>query len=237
MAVNGSVSNDKADRAQDLDDDDLEDVHKPAPTRVASTRKPGRRRLPIIAVALVAAIAIVVTVVLLTTGSPKKKAATTTPKVSPGFVTFTDQKAGFQLSYPNTWVNAHPTDPSVPLQVSFGPNAAFDSMRVRVEPMSSSVNTTNVADIKQFTNAVLSGTNITVLQQASYSDNGLLGYWYFYAVPPTAAQPELVHSHFFIFPAHEMIEVVFQTTVADFTPLAHTFDQVSSSFRPLPATP
>ena len=89
--------------------------------------------------------------------------------------------------------------------------------------------------MKAFTDSVISGTNVTVLQQQSINIQGIAGYYYFYTLPkdPTTGVT-LVHSHYFIFPPTHMVSLTFQTTDHDFAQLAPTFDQVVASLHLTP---
>jgi hypothetical protein len=76
-----------------------------------------------------------------------------------------------------------------------------------------------------------------VLKQQAVTVNGLPGYYYFYSLPTDVATgTTLVHSHFFVFPPHEIVSLTFQSIDHDFSGLAHGFDQVIGTFQALPAT-
>jgi hypothetical protein len=184
----------------------------------------------VITVAVVAVVA-----VLISSGSSKPQAkpkSTSTTQAIPGsFTTFNDQAAGFSLSYPPTWTTVKSTDPAVPLQLTFGAEG-LDVLLVRVVPLQTSVDTSSVDNMKAFTDSVISGSNVTVLKQEGFTVGNVAGYYYFYTLPKDPnTGVTLVHSHFFVFPPHQMVSLTFQTLDRDFANLANTFDQVVSSLR------
>lgn len=230
MGINGSVSEGGVDQEEDPLEDDVPVTVATSRTRVASPPKGGRRRLPLMAIGVLVVVALVVAGVLLSSGGGKSKPkAASTPSVA-GFTTFKDQSAGFDVSYPSAWVaQSHPS--AVALLVTFD-NNPLDDLFVRVTSIPSTVDTGNVADIKAFTDAIISGTGVTVLQSESVTVGGTPAYYYLYTLPkdPTTGVT-LVHSHFFIFPPHEMVELLFQTASTDFSGFAHTFDEVLATFQ------
>ncbi|HEX3538866.1 MAG TPA: hypothetical protein VHT75_00360 [Acidimicrobiales bacterium] len=252
MAVNGSSGNEDPEGKEIPDDDELDDVDRPRSIPANSGSNGARRRLPLILIGLVVIAAIALVVVVLTNGSSSKSAAPptttqttdangcTTPPAAHGpalptggpLANFQDQQAKFTLSYPAAWKEVKSTDPNVPLLIHIRSDT-LDTVLVRVLPTQATVDTTNEASIKSFTDAVISGTKVNVLKQQPITINGLLGYYYFYALPPNPCYPNitLVHSHFFLFPPHEMLDLVFQATDTDFAPLASSFDQVINSVR------
>lgn len=235
MPVNGSVSEDSVGRTEDPAEDDLDDDER-APFRPGATRpNRRRRRLPIAIVAVITVAVVAVVAVLVSSGSSKPqakpKATTTTQPKNTGFTTFNDQAAGFSVSYPPSWTPVQSTDPAVPLQLAFGAEG-LDTLKVRVVSLSTSVDTSSVADMKAFTDSIISGNNITVLKQEGFTVGNVTGYYYFYSLPKDPQTGvTLVHSHFFVFPPHQMVSLTFQTLDRDFANLADTFDQVVSSLR------
>ena len=251
MAVNGSSGKEHVEGKEIPDDDDLDDVDRPPTKTSNSGSNGGRRRLPLVLIGLVIIAAVALIIVLLSNKSTKSAApptatqttdangcttppATNSPAPPTGgpFTNFEDQQAKFSLSYPAAWKEVKSTDPNVPLLVHVRSDT-LDTVLVRVLPTQATVDTTNEASIKSFTDAVISGTKVNVLKQQAITINGLLGYYYFYALPANPCYPNitLVHSHFFLFPPHEMLDVVFQATDTDFAPLASSFDQVINSVR------
>jgi hypothetical protein len=230
MAVNGSVSKDDVDSAEIPEDDDVDEGDRASPKRAGRGAKQTRSRLPIILIGGVVVAAIAVTAVLVTSGS----SSNSTPKAKSGFTAFVDQKAGFGLTYPAAWTATPANDANVPLLLNVGADG-LDTVLVRVLPLQTSVDTSNEASIKSVTDAIISGTKVSVLQQQAIKVNGLAGYYYFYSLPkdPTSGTT-LVHSHFFVFPPHEMVSLTFQTLDHDFSALAHSFDQVVTSFHTVP---
>jgi hypothetical protein len=238
MVVNGSVSSDGVDRAEVSAEDDVDDADRTAKTRPASPPKGGRRRIPLIAVGVVIVAAVAVIAVLVSSGGSggsNKATSTTTVPVKAGFTAFSDAAAGFSLTYPASWTPVTSNDPNVPLLATIGTDN-LNTFLVRVVPIPSTVDTSNVDNIKAVTDAVLSGTRITVLKQQSLTVNGLPAYYYFYTLPTEVGSgTTLVHSHFFLFPPHQMVSLLFQTQDKDFPGLAATFDKVVGSLRAIPA--
>lgn len=236
MAVNGSVSEDGVDQAEDSPEEDVDDTDQGPVSREASPPKGGRRRAPLIAIGVAVLAAVAIIAVVLSSGGSKAKSKTTSTTVAPaaGFTTFRDTVAGFTLSYPTAWTSTKSNDNDVPLQLTIGSNP-LDTVLVRVVGIPATVDVSNVDNIKAFTDAVISGSKITVLKQQSLTVNGLPAYYYFYTLPADPATgTTLVHSHFFLFPPQQMVSVTFQTLNADFAALAPTFDQVVSSLRTIP---
>ncbi len=227
MAVNGSASKDDVAGAEIPDEDDVDEVDRRPPHRDLGAPKTAHRRMPIVLIGGAVVAAIAVAAVLLSSTSSKKKA----PPANPAFATFVDRQAGFSLTYPSSWAASRADDPNVPLLLNIGADG-LDTLLVRVFPLQRSVNTANEADIKSVTDAIISGTKVNVLHQEPISVNGLPGYYYFYSLPADpATKTTLVHSHFFVFPPHQMVSLTFQTIDHDFSGLAHAFDQVMLSFR------
>ncbi|MDQ1392461.1 MAG: hypothetical protein QOF30_1438 [Acidimicrobiaceae bacterium] len=234
MAVNGSVSEEGVDDEEVSAKGDLDEAERgPARAPISRTKAAGRR-LPIILIGATAIVAVAVIAVVVTSGSSKSKTTTPTTPPRPTFTAFQDKKAGFQLSYPSTWTTGMPNDPNVPLLLNFGAGG-FDTLLIRVVPIEAAqVNTASATDIKAFTDAVISGTGVTVLKSQAVTVHNLPGYYYFYTLPKDASGVTLVHSHFFVFPPHEMVSLTFQTVDSDFQQFAAAFDQVVSSVQAIP---
>lgn len=227
MSANDSLDKSGVDTTEDDDDNP-----QPPPSRSTQTSPRRRRRRLIIAVAAATIIVIAVVVVVINTGNTTKTPPKAKPKPPPaGFTTFNDTAAGFSLSYPPTWTVVKTTDPAIPLLLNIGVQG-LDTLLVRVVALQTSVDTTSVASMKAFTDSIISGANVTVLQQQSISIQNVPGYYYFYTLPkdPTTGVT-LVHSHFFVFPPKQMVSLTFQTVDNDFAQLAPTFDQVVASLR------
>jgi hypothetical protein len=231
MAVNGSVSEGSVNGAEDSADEEGDDVEHHPKSRVVTPSNKTSRRLPMLAIGVVVLAAVVVGAILLSSGPSSSSKAKTTPTTTPGFVAFVDQAAHFHLSYPASWTVVKSSDKEVPLQLNFGAGG-LDTLLVRAVPMVATVNTANEADIKAFTDSILSGTNITLLKQEAIKVNQLPGYYYLYTLPKDPVTGvTLVHSHFFVFPPQEMVSLTFQTVSADFAGQATTFDKVVSSLQ------
>ncbi|MDQ6616226.1 MAG: hypothetical protein M3083_16165 [Actinomycetota bacterium] len=236
MAINSSVSEGSVNSKDDVLEDDVDEVERGPSGPVHSGQKGRHPALPILIIATVLVLALVVAAVVITSGLSKSspKVTPTTLKPSPGV--FVDRQAGFSLSYPPAWTLESSTDPNVPLLLSIA-RQGLDALLLRVTPLAKSIDTSSVANIKAFTDAVISGTKVTVLQQQPITVHGLAGYYYFYTLPKDPASGvTLVHSHFFLFPPNYMVSMTFQSLDKDFATLAKTFDQVVSSFRATAAT-
>ncbi len=234
MPANDSLNKPGVDTTED--DDDNPEPRRPATGQTPTTRH--RRRLPIIAMAAAVAVIIAVVAVIASNGSKTKSPAKAKPPpVNAAFTTFNDKAAGFSVSYPPAWTAVKTTDPAVPLLLNIGVQG-LDTLLVRVVALQTSVDTTSVASMKAFTDSIISGANVTVLQQQSITIQNVPGYYYFYTLPkdPTTGVT-LVHSHFFVFPPKQMVSLTFQTVDNDFARLAPTFDQVVASLRVTTAQP
>lgn len=229
------LDDEKGGAAEEVEDDYDDDVDDPA-RRAApgAPRATGRQRLvkagliAVLTVSTVIVIAVIVNLVL--HGGGKGSASSGTNGTgSSSAATLRDAADHFQLNYPKGWaVQKKNLGPGVKLLTTFSPDG-LDLMQVRVAPLAATVDTSNEADIKSVTDAIISGTNVTVLEQRALTVDGLLGYDYFYSFPSSGTT--LIHSHVFIFPPHEMVEIVFQTTEADFAGAANNISFVLSSFK------
>ena len=220
MAINGSVSEGGVDQDDDalLDDPDL--APPTARKRVPTPPKGGRRRITLMVLVVVIVLGVVVAGVLLGSGGSKSK-----------FATFQDPRGGFNLTYPSSWTVTKDTDPTAALLVTLNSDP-LDIMQIRVTSIAATVNTSNVADIEAVTNGVISGTRVKSLQPQSVTVDGFPAYYYLYSLPPDPTTgTTLEHSQFFIFPPHEMVDVVFQTEVSRASTYAGTFAQVIRSFQ------
>ena len=220
MAINGSVSEGSVDHDEDtlLDDPDL--AAPPPRKRVASPPKGGRRRLRLTVLVVLVVVVVVVVGIVLGSGGGRSK-----------FATFRDPSGGFTLTYPSSWTVTKDTDSTVALLATVNSDP-LDIMQIRVTPVDATVNTSNVADIEAVTNAVISGTKVNSLQPQALTVDGVPAYYYLYSLPrdPTTGTT-LEHSQFFIFPPHEMVDVVFQTEVSRSSTYTGTFAQVIRSFQ------
>jgi len=237
MAVNGSVSEDGVEEEEVSAEDDVDEAPRRAQSREASPPKRGRRKGPLIAIGAAVLAAVAILAVVLSSGGSKAKSKTPSTTATPpvaGFTAFRDPVAGFTLAYPTAWHVEKSNDSNVPLLLTMGRNP-LDTLLVRVIDIPADVDVSNVDNIRAFTDAVISGTKITVLKQQSLTVNGVPAYYYFYTLPPDPSTgTTLVHSHFFVFPPHEMVSLTFQTLNSDFSGFASTFDQVVSSLRAIP---
>lgn len=184
------------------------------------------RLLAVVAGALVVALIAVAFILGRGTASPAKPTANT-KGLPAGFATYHNAADGFSISYPKAWKQV--TDPNYSLLVSAG---GGDALSIRVLQLQSAVNTSNVADIRAVTDAVLStpGAKLTVLGSAPVTVAGIKGYYYVYVFP--SGQDQGIHGHYFLFQGRKLIDLVFQALPrTDFAGLAPVFDQVSASLK------
>jgi hypothetical protein len=163
---------------------------------------------------------------------------TTTPSATAaatGLVEFSDEKAGWAISYPRAWNRLEPKDAEIALVVSEKPpeQNTGGSILARDLTLGAPVNDGNLAAAKEVTDRIVTGDGIqhitepTVVRQA-----GLPGYFYFYSFKDPASGQEGVHSHYFLFKGSTMISFVFQALPKDdFQRLANVYDDVIASFR------
>lgn len=252
MPVNRSADVDDENEAEDPDEEELDEYVESAARRprtvLVAPPKPSRQGLKITVLTLITLVVVILAIVVVSSASSSKKssgsnAKTAKPASPPGLVDFVDHTDGIGLSYPKGWIveKPVPADPTIALQLDFNNNDPLDTLRVRILPIDPSVNVNNLGDIEQFTNSILSGTHITVLEQKAFTTKAgnIPGYWYLYYLQPMDAVPgnpktaiTLVHSHFFVFPPNQHpVEMVFQTVEQDFSGLSASFDTVLGSFH------
>lgn len=196
--------------------------------------RPRRRRfaLPV----LVLAIAGVGAFLLIRGGDAlvRKQLPATVREPAEPFVTFRDPETGFSIRHPKSWERLTAPDPDVRLVVS---NGQLDTLLARFARFQDPVTSENIGNIKAFTDGVVSGGGVTVLQQRSVTINGLIGYHYLYRFRDEGRGMEGVHSHYFLFQGRKMHSLVFQALPAeDFAGLSAIFDEMAGSFRSDPDT-
>src|SRR5207237_10695321 len=136
------------------------------------------------------------------------------------YVTYTDAAKNFRISYPPSWHRTTDAQGALDLHVS-----GRDAVSISEFTLAAEVNTTNVADMRAVTDAVLSApsAHLTVLASQVVQVGKLTGLYYLYYFPAGAEQG--VHAHYFLFSGKQMYTLVFQALpVADFDSLANTFD-------------
>jgi hypothetical protein len=175
--------------------------------------------------------------------SPKEPAAakaggtTTTASTVPGsLVEFRDEKAGWAISYPKGWNRLPSGDADVVLVVSEKPIEANNggSILARDLTLGAPVTDANLAAAKEVTDKIVTSGVTPLAKTEVIHQAGLPGYVYFYSFKDPATGQEGVHTHFFLFKGPTMISFVFQALPKDsFQGLAHLYDEVIGSFRPL----
>ena len=226
MAVNGLVEDDDEDSAEhdraEVTGRPQSRLPPPPPNTI------GRRRLLIGALG-VASVAVVGGGAYLIGSDRSKSSNPTATTIDNALTTFRDPGAGFSVAYPKSWTKLTTPDPDVHLLVSTGADIV-DSLSIRVLP-SQNVDPNNLTDVKAFTDSILSGEPITVLDQKAVLINGIHGYYYLYTLTDKASGQKLAHSHYFLFQAHSMYFIVFQALVNDFPGLAPAAGKVVDSFQ------
>lgn len=161
-----------------------------------------------------------------TTTTEAAAASGTVPK---DFTTHRDPQAGFSISYPKVWQQLGAPDGDLRLLLGAG---GQDSLLVRVVTLEQPVTAENLADVKAFTDSIVMGSGVEILQQRSITLNDLPGYYYLYAFVDAESGQQGVHAHYFLFSGTKMNTLVFQALPADnFTRLAPVFDAVAESFK------
>lgn len=145
------------------------------------------------------------------------------------FTTYKDDEFGFSISYPESWERLEPPNNDIRLLLSAG---GQDSLLVRVVRIEQEVTAENLGDVKAFTDSIVSGADIKVLQERTITLGGMPGYYYLYSFNDEESGTQGLHAHYFLFQGKKMNTLVFQALPADnFPKLADTFDQVAESFR------
>lgn len=174
------------------------------------------------------------------TGTDGGTTATPTTTTSTGprvtvpadFVTYTDSETGFTLRHPKSWTPAREPEGDVRLVLAAG---GLDSVLVRVIRIEQPVTKDNLADVKAFTDAIVSGSDVQMIQERQVTINGMPGWYYLYTFSDTQSGEKGVHAHYFLFQGRKMNTLVFQALPADgFSRLAPTFDQIAESFKSTP---
>lgn len=151
-----------------------------------------------------------------------------------GTVEFSDDAAGFALSYPSDWRRLESGDPEVPLVAT--PNGR-DSFLVRIIDLGGRMTEAELPDLKRLTDdLVTSSTGVELLAEPERIElAGLPGYFYFYAFDDAGSGQRGAHSHYFLLDGSRLVTLVFQALpLSRFDDLAPTFDEVAASLRILP---
>ncbi len=203
-------------------------------TFVGPTGRSKKNRTPVYLVVGVIVVAVGVAGFLIGNGGNSGTNSKAKPAPT-NFVAFRDASTGVSISYPSSWTALPKSDPTVRLLVTAGGAGNLDSFEVRVQQTSAVVGTssTSIADLRAVTDAIVSGSPVTVLPQypRPVTINSVPGYYYLYTLTDAPSGQQLVHAHYFLFEGHDMVSMVFQTVSADFARLAATFDQVTASLH------
>jgi hypothetical protein len=171
-------------------------------------------------------------------------------------VTFTDEKAGIKISYPETWKQIENNsriditeDPATEVRLIAGPEQDKPALLLRVKPLPAEINydpnmSANDLGVIQGQLDKLISEDVQILERKPINDKGKLGFHYLYVLKQASTGREGVHSHYFVFDGAKMNVLVFEVFPrADFEKLAPTFDQIFDSFTsekrdaPIPPAP
>jgi hypothetical protein len=162
--------------------------------------------------------------------------STTTPG---NLVEFRDDKTGWALSYPKSWIRLGSSDAAVPLIVSQKAPELNQggSILARTLVLAAPVTDANLAMAKGVTDTIVTagvGVELLTEQPTVIHQGGLPGYFYFYRFKDPTTGQNGVHTHYFLFKGSTMISFVFQALPeGEFQALAGLYDEVISSFRVL----
>jgi hypothetical protein len=158
-------------------------------------------------------------------------------------VTFTDNKAGIKLSYPESWkqIENNSTidlseDEATEVRLIAGPEQDEPALLVRVKPLPAEINydpnmSANDLGIIQGQLDKLISPDVQVLERKPINDKGKLGFHYLYVLKQQNTGREGVHSHYFVFDGAKLNVLVFEVFPrTEFEQMAPTFDRIFESF-------
>jgi hypothetical protein len=159
-------------------------------------------------------------------------------------VTFTDDKAGIKLSYPEDWKQIENNsridlteDETTEVRLVAGPAQDEPALLVRVKPLPAEINydpdmSANDLGIIQGQLDKLISPDVQVLERTPINHKGKLGFHYLYVLKQQRTGREGVHSHYFVFDGAKLNVLVFEVFPrTEFEELAPTFDQIFESFE------
>lgn len=147
-----------------------------------------------------------------------------------GGATLVDRKAGYQLTYPDSWAELSGAGTQGHV-IGIDGGSAFS---IRTFPLQHPVDTADVKDMRAVTDAILStpDARLTVLDVREVEVAGLPAVYYLYYFPDGGRRG--IHAHYFVFDGTRMHTLVFQVVpAARFGDYAAQFDDVVASFQPL----
>jgi hypothetical protein len=171
--------------------------------------------------------------------SSRSPAETTGPSgQAGGLVEFMDEKDGFAISYPRTWLRLQGNEESVVLVVSEKPveQNTGGSLLARVVNIGTPVSPEQLPEAKRITDEIVTkGPGVELkFEPKAITQAGLPGWLYVYTFADTASSRRGVHSHYFLFKGESMISFVFQALPdTEFARLAPIFDDMIATFRVL----
>lgn len=159
-------------------------------------------------------------------------------------VTFTDERAGIQLSYPEDWTQIENNsrielseDENTQVRLIAGPAEDDAALKVRVVPLPEEIvydpnmSAHDLGVIQGTLDELIVGPNVEILSRKPINDKGKLGFHYLYAFKQESTGREGAHSHYFIFDGAKMNVLIFEALPrSEFDGLAPTFDRILESF-------
>src|SRR5688500_6375245 len=159
-------------------------------------------------------------------------------------VTFTDEKGGIKVSYPETWKQIENNsriditdDPATEVRLIAGPAQDEPSLLLRVKPLPAEINydpnmSANDLGIIQGSLDKLISSDVQILERKPINDKGKLGFHYLYVLKQQATGREGVHSHYFVFDGAKLNVLVCEVFPrTEFEETAPTFDRLFESFE------
>jgi hypothetical protein len=171
------------------------------------------------------------------------------PDAAPGTtadetVTFTDEKAGIKVSYPEDWKQIENNsridlseDESSEVRLVAGPAQDEPALLLRVKPLPAEINydpdmSANDLGIIQGQLDKLISPDVEVLERTPINHKGKLGFHYLYVLKQQSTGREGVHSHYFVFDGAKLNVLVFEVFPrTEFEEIAPTFDRIFESFE------
>jgi len=159
-------------------------------------------------------------------------------------VTFTDERAGIKISYPESWRQIENNsrielseDEDTQVRLIAGPAQDKPALKVRVVPLPEEIvydpdmSANDLAVIQGTLDELIVGPNVEILSRRPVNHKGLLGFHYLYAFKQESTGREGAHSHYFIFDGAKMNVLIFEALPrTEFDGFAATFDQILESF-------
>jgi len=162
-----------------------------------------------------------------TATSPTTVGPAATP---PGYVRFTNERAGFSIAYPKAWSRLKSRDPAVELLVAEG---RATSLLVRRVPVGLDVTPETLPVVRDLTDSLVrAGRGVRQIRKPEpLTLGGLPGYRYVYTFE-SSKTTQGVHVHLFLFKGGQMITLVFQALPASrLEEVAPLIEKIATTFR------